>query len=65
MVDIPGRVTCQVCCQRLAPSMEAASYRVMSMPVMAARYTTLLYPKFRHTSETTSVPWKYLLSPRK
>src|SRR5699024_4350897 len=34
---IAGRVMCQVCFQRLAPSISAASYRAMSTAVSAAR----------------------------
>ncbi|MNC69666.1 hypothetical protein D3C75_1203860 [compost metagenome] len=34
---MPGRVTCRVCFQRLAPSTMAASYRWRSIAVSAAR----------------------------
>ena len=41
---MPGRVICQVCCMRLAPSTIAASYREGSMLVSAHRYTMALQP---------------------
>ena len=52
--SIAGSVTLQVCFQRFAPSIEAASYNVGSTFVIAARKTIVLNPTFFHISEPTS-----------
>ena len=44
MVFISGKVMYFACCHLVAPSSMAASYKLWSMPVMVARYTTMLYP---------------------
>ncbi|MNC24673.1 hypothetical protein D3C76_1379610 [compost metagenome] len=45
MVDLmPGTVTYQIRCSRLAPSILAASYNSELMPVMAARKMMLPQP---------------------
>lgn len=48
MVRRLGMVTYHICCHLEAPSMAAASYWVESMPVMAERYSTVVYPTFFH-----------------
>ena len=55
----------QIWRKRPQPSMVAASYMLVSMPAMAARYTMELQPMLCHRLEPTSTPRMYLLLLRK
>ena len=48
-VLMPGRMIALNCCQRLAPSMVAASYSVGSMEAMAPMNSTMFWPQYFHT----------------
>lgn len=56
---IHGSVTKYICLNRLAPSIDAASYSVGSTPAMAARYTMLANPTSFHTLTLTRIDQKY------
>ncbi len=62
---MPGIVMCIVCCQRLAPSISAASYRLWSMFDIAARYTIIPKPNPFHRSDSTTICRNMPASPMK
>ena len=49
----------QILCIMFAPSISAASYIEVSIPVMVAIYTTEPYPRPFHTSKTTIINGQY------
>ena len=52
--EIPGRVILQIRIRREAPSISAASYRVGSMPAMAARKIMVHQPVSFHMAVITA-----------
>ena len=57
-----GRVTCSTCCHLVAPSTAAASYWVVSMPVIPARYSTEEYPMFFHRLQIVRISGHQVVS---
>lgn len=55
---MPGKVICQIRFSLPAPSILAASYRVLSIPDMAARKIIAHQPELFHMESTTVVPQK-------